>query len=266
MSKLSAKPNEQELAEEAELLLGDHFHVRHAHKYVAAYVFMLVLLLVMGAVYTWQHNKTEALNTQVQNLQTQVGSLTQKLSNLNASTPLPKPALPSTATWKTYCDPTHGECFKYPGDWTLNFSQDAFNRFGYVLVTLTNPAKTLVINYSNNFVKDGFGGAFHTNVLADPATAGTGLKVAGGYFLASTRYQPTFAAVTTAVAAKQALQVGAMSQLVDQPRFSDRNNQTASFTGGPSTNTITTRQQADAWFDSIAAQTVQAIVQSIYYK
>lgn len=64
--------NKQQLPEDPELHMDDHFHARHAHKYVGAYLFVVILLLVVGAVYAWQHKKLEHETAQVRTLQIQL--------------------------------------------------------------------------------------------------------------------------------------------------------------------------------------------------
>src|SRR6266702_323592 len=201
-------PNQDQagMHEDTELRMGEHFHAQHAHKYVAAYMFAVVFLLATGGVYTWQHNRTRALSARVQTLQAQVQALLVQLAPASAATALPQPAV-STANWKTYCDAVCAECFKYPSDWSLSIAQgDTGGSLANVLVT--NTSKTLQVSYQSSTLKDRAVAAFHTNLLTNAANASTGLKVVGGYFIGSTRFQPIFTALTADMATKQATKAG----------------------------------------------------------
>ncbi|SRR6266568_4744052 len=264
MEERSSNQDQAGMHEDTELRMGEYFHARHAHKYVAAYMFVVVFLLATGGVYTWQHNRTRALSARVQTLQVQVRSLRVQLAHASATTLVPQAAV-STANWKTYCDSARAECFKYPPGWSLSIPQGNTGD-SPATVLVTNTSKTLQVSYGSTVFKDRAVAAFHTNLLTNAVSASTGLKVVGGYFIGSTRFQPIFAIETADMATKQALKAGSISQLANPITFADKNNQTVTFSGGPVTNNLVTAAQADAWFDATGAQTIRAIVQSIYYK
>ncbi len=67
MTKVTArhKPKIDGAQEAAELRMGNHFHTRHAHKYVFAYTFLVVLALALGGIYSWQQHRLQELQYQI---------------------------------------------------------------------------------------------------------------------------------------------------------------------------------------------------------
>jgi len=73
--------------EDSELHMGDHFHARHAHKYVGAYIFVILLLGATGATYTWQHKKVELASARVRTLQAQLEFAQKSYNEVMAAVP-----------------------------------------------------------------------------------------------------------------------------------------------------------------------------------
>lgn len=73
--------------EDLELHMADHFHARHAHKYVSAYMFVILLLGATGATYTWQHKNVELESARVRTLQTQLESAQKSYNEAMAAAP-----------------------------------------------------------------------------------------------------------------------------------------------------------------------------------
>ncbi len=83
---MTDKPNHT-YDEDPELHMGEHFHTRHASKYVSVYVFILLLLAAMAGTYTWQHHKVKLETSRVKTLQTQLITAQQSYEAVRAATP-----------------------------------------------------------------------------------------------------------------------------------------------------------------------------------
>lgn len=259
----SVHPRHQlDIAEAAELQMGDHFHVRHAHKYVAVYLFALLFLLAAGGVYAWQHGKTQELAAQMQTLQKQVQALQAQL----AGGGMPQTMPVSTKGWQTYCSDQLAACFQYPANWKISAGAASSRGTapGAVSITAMSADQKLQVILQTATLTDLPVAAFHTSVVTDPASRGPGLKIAGGYFIGSTRNQPVF--VVLDAAAARSLKAGSTAQLNDPPSFVGKNNQMLLSSGGPAANDLESPTQAEAWFGTPDARTVLTIMRSIYYK
>jgi len=73
--------------EDPELYMGDHFHARHAHKYVGAYLFVVLFIVVVGAVYTWQDKKVTLESARVTALQAQLEAAQHNYTEAMANAP-----------------------------------------------------------------------------------------------------------------------------------------------------------------------------------
>ncbi|HKR81405.1 MAG TPA: hypothetical protein VJR27_00185 [Candidatus Saccharimonadales bacterium] len=246
--------------EHPKLEMGEHFHAKHAHKYVAAYLFIVVLLAVTGGVYAWQHKKAEQLTARVDSLKAQRVALIKQMATIADQ----KATAPATGL-KSYCDTTHGPCFRYPAAWTLNASKVTTNGVAQTIATVTDPDKLVQVTYSNPFSPRAAGN-FYTQQVVGLGSSGAGpalaLKIVGGYFTDSAPYAPFYEVVDD----PSVFQPGKVTSGVFATQFTGKNNQVVHFQAIPSAGDFSTAAKTQAWFSTDAAKAALTVLQSLYYK
>ncbi|HSX07479.1 MAG TPA: hypothetical protein VLG11_01145 [Candidatus Saccharimonadales bacterium] len=255
-----------EFYEDPELDMDAAFHTRYAHAYVGFYVLAVVWLALLGAVYTWQHELVRSEVGRMRSAQTQVSALNQQLTAINAgAAPQAQPAANiSTATWKSYCDVVHGQCFKYPADWQLSVTPNLTDQASHMVVT--SPGNTMRLTYTNPDQQGSFWAQFRWQVAADVPGA-PDLKIIGGYFLnGSASYQPMYAVVNVAAIAGHTPNAASPLMLQSAPRFADASGRAITFALKSSSANLTTTVRADAWFLTPDGQTALAIMQTLLAK
>jgi outer membrane murein-binding lipoprotein Lpp len=60
-------------------------HIKHAHRFIAAYFILIILIIVVAGIYSWQHKKVHALNTKVASLNSQLVSLQKQVTSLRST-------------------------------------------------------------------------------------------------------------------------------------------------------------------------------------
>ncbi len=86
--------------------------VHHGHRFVALYLFILVLAAAVGATYGWQHHKLVAADKQIASLNAQIADLKKPAATSTPTTTDP------TANWTPYSDKTAQFSLKYPATWS----------------------------------------------------------------------------------------------------------------------------------------------------
>jgi hypothetical protein len=238
-----------DMQEHPHLEMGEHFHAKHAHKYIAAYLFIVVLLLLTGGIYTWQHKQAERLTTSVTTLKAQVSDLKKQLAATTEAEQ--QRVVTPDASWNTFCSVMYGECFQYPASWaatTVGATTTVVNAGHTAQVVYTNPATAGKLN------------PLHANSMTN-VNKMTDLKVIGGYYADAAPYKPFFGIIN----ATQKLPLNHITPNTDVSLFTDKNKRSVHLwatiiDGFNSTN------KADNWLTSSDGKTAQAIVQSFYYK
>lgn len=229
--------------------MGDHFHARHVHKYVAAYVFIMILLLLTGIVYTWQHKKVKQLTAAVTTLQTQTDSL-QKQLVATVEAQKQKVVTPD-ANWKTFCSVIYGECFQYPGTWAATTTG--------VSTVVSNPVQTVQVVYTNPATA-GKPAPLHTSSVTAVRTI-PDVKVIGGYYTDAAPYKPFFGILNSS----QKVSINHTLPNTDASLFTDKNKRSVHLWAS-AVDGFNSTAKAEDWLTSTEGKTAQAIIQSFYYK
>jgi Tfp pilus assembly protein PilE len=159
--------------------------------------------------------------------------------------------------WKTYCDSTTKDCFKYPNTWTLNTGTS-------INTAVVGPSKAVSVEYSNpSSANVGGPQTFHTTSLTPLATANSTLKVIGGYYPATN--VPEYALMDSSLIQSYSLLVGKTSENVGYLDYKSKGGTaslTASLHGADSAPS--SPSPVDSWFSSTDAKTALMILQSFY--
>jgi hypothetical protein len=247
-------------------------HVKHGHGLLVS----LMVIIAAGCIAGWflYHNQYGRMVS----LTNQDSTLTTKLSKVNAQLSLAKAAGNiTTKSWITYCDPHGIFCFKYPSGWTINTSYSADVKIGGA--TLTNPNKSLTVNYLDNYIKDDFPANFIIHSISDLNVSNDDLAVMGGYYIESVEHTPDYQIVN--------ISNGSSNDFVGEPSSSDKPGEnvfagavpifeynytkygyanTGEFIIQPTGQNFLSTQQANAWFNSIDGKTAYLIASSLYLK
>jgi hypothetical protein len=179
-------------------------------------------------------------------------------SSKSSSTTTPPPADPY-AGWKMYTDSTNHYGFKYPSDWTLTVDTSQG-----VSASVRNPAGTVLVSYSNPFVKDSSTSSFYT-VDIESVSSNPNLKVIGGAFTANNL--PNYSVVNSSLLSTEPLTIGQTSSFETAGRFTDKNSaDDGLLTTYPVGKIFTSTDQAKAWFSTGDAKTSLLILQSLAYQ
>lgn len=237
------------IEEHPHLEMDDHFHARHAHKYVVIYVFIVLLLLLTGGIYTWQHKKVKQLTANVTTLQSQTVNLQKQLAGtLEAQK---QKVITPDGTWKTFCSVVYGECFQFPGTWTATTTGAS--------TVVSNPAHTVQAVYTNPAVA-GKPAPLHAS-LVTPITKNPDLKVLGGYYTDAAPYTPFFGIINST----QKVSINHTLPNTDVSTFTDKNKRTVHLWAS-TVDGFNGTAKAENWLTSTDGKIAQAIVQSFYYK
>jgi hypothetical protein len=219
----------------------------------------LAVVFIVGSglgMYIWQNHRIAAL---VQ----QRSSLTQQVQSLNSQyTAAQTAANISTSSWKKFCDQFAPLCFSYPSTWTLTASPLVLPGDDREFATLTDPKKTIQVNYDNPLIKDG-GSLSARIVKANHMTvSGTKLAVLGIIPVSSGTFQPTYVVLDSDQALSATPGNDALLLFGSiNPRFTVGKYDAILLNGYPLTK-ITSYAQAQAWFDSIDGKTVLKVIES----
>lgn len=161
------------------------------------------------------------------------------------------------AGWKTYCDSTTSSCVKYPSTWiSVTGFPGAFENF----------AKTAYISLEAGTSKDRAQDAAYIYSVESLPTSGSPLDIVG-YVVGN---KPGFAVYDSSYVSANNIKTGTTVQLVDgNYAFNAKNASTVSLVATPDTEgyaTITTSEQAKAWFTTQEAQDGLLVMKSFYYK
>jgi hypothetical protein len=225
---------------------------------------LLVLAGASGGVYEWQHKKLETANELTATLIAQTSVLRQGQAALQAEGDI------STKNWLSYCNDIYGYCFKYPAGWTVQRTSPTTINGNptYAQATVTNPQKTLTVEYANPYIHDGAYETFYVNNISKLMDSSlSGASIVGGYYQTSVSYQPMYIITdttdTNGIKADQWT-----TNWSNAPRFTGQEatggTGDISFTVTSNTPLLTT-QSANAWFDSIDGRTALQIAQSLTY-
>jgi hypothetical protein len=233
-------------------------------KYILFISILIVIILGLIAgwyVYYSQHTKVKSLTQSNYNFGKQLSTLTDQLTDAQAAGNV------STYGWKTYCD-AHGIfCFKYPPSWTISTDYSADVEIGGA--TITNPSKTLSVDYLDNYIKDGFAENFIFHNGKALKIGNNNLGVFGGYYVESVEHIPFYAVLNIGSGINGASPSDKAGEniFIGSPAGFD-------YSGGVYNSTIGqfivsgqgygTTQQANAWFNSIAGKTAYQIINSLY--
>ena len=231
-------------------------------------VVLVVAALAATGLVVYQRHKTNNAKDRAAANQTQTTTQPQNTTST-------QPAQPDVyANWKTYCDSIYRYCFKYPQDWT--FSANTAAKLGDTGgATLSNPANTIQVVYTNAYTQDSGVQSFMPISLDKPTAANQDLTIVGGYIptsgdngLAGNNI-PGYKVVDTSLLNKYPLTVGTESQFPTNPSFTDKNTGTLSRQGEfkvkPSV-TINSLDETHAWFSNSDVKTSLLILKSFYFK
>ncbi len=225
-------------------------------KVLAIIIPIVVAAGATSGVYIWQSKRVDNLNTQQVTLKRKVSNLQNQYAAVAAAANVP------TANWKKYCDQFTPFCFNYPGNWNLTDNPLNLSGDQRDFATITNPSKTIQLNYANPLIKDG--GSLSARVVkASTVTIdGTSVALLGIIPVSSVNYQPSYMLLSNDQA--QSYTPGSDAVLVYgsiNPRFTIGKYDAISFYGYPTTK-ITSFAQAQSWFDSVNGKTVAQILES----
>ena len=213
---------------------------------------VVVCLLIVAATYAVQYHRTQTATSKASQLNGQVGALKAKLAALQTATNI------STSGWNTYCDPADMYCLKYPSDWKIKQSSGQFAPGTPIASeTITNPKGTLQITYNDFDERDSGPVSTYIDSVNSLDSTSVSAKVVGEYYLTSVDYQPFFVAADPNL--MQGVIAGQSALWGGNIRFADQVQLIASRTG----SSLTTRDQANAWFSSVDAKTALAVMRSL---
>lgn len=220
---------------------------------------IIAIIITVGAasgVYVWQHKKVHDLQKQQTVLSQGVSSLQGEYSTAKAA------AIISTTGWKQFCDQFSPFCFSYPANWVLHDSPFRMPGDNRDAATVTNPAKTINIDYANPLIKDG--GSFSARIVKVNkfSVDGTEVAILGIIPVSSGIYSPMYITLNTdqALSATPSDKTVLVSGSINA-RFDIGMHDAILFTGGPTTN-ISSYAQAKAWFDSVDGNTTLKVLES----
>jgi hypothetical protein len=223
-------------------------------------IVLIAIVIVAGGtsgVYEWQIKNTN-------NLRKQQTALKQKVSSLQSQYAAAKAvANISTSGWKQFCDQFAPLCFSYPSQWVVTDSSLKLPGDNREFASVTNPNKTIQINYDNPLFKDGGSLSVRIIKVSHTTVNGTKLAVLGIIPVSSGVYSPSYIVLDS----NQALSVTPSDSTLllngsINPRFTVGQYHSILFTGSP-TRKITSYAQAQAWFDSIDGNTTLKILESL---
>lgn len=217
---------------------------------------VVIAIALVSGLYVQQNSTANSAKHEQKALQKQVADLQAQYAVAQAAGTI------KMDSWKQYCDPFIGFCFKYPGDWTLNEATSDFGggdkRAG---ATLTNPGKTVWIMYDSPLNKDGGLGSAHIVEVSDKDVAGSKLKIIGLYPVSSGGYSPGYDILNSGQLT-DGLVPGKIGFRVYNARFDVGKHDAIRLSGSYSGTPFATSGQAKAWFNSIEGKTVKAVLAS----
>lgn len=225
-------------------------------KVLAIIIAIVVAAGATSGVYIWQNKRVDNLNTQQAALRQKVSSLQNQYATAEAA------ANVSTANWKKYCDQFAPFCFNYPSNWNLTDNPLNLSGDQRDFATITNPGKTIQLDYANPLIKDG--GSLSARVVKASSVTidGTSVALLGIIPVSSVNFQPSYILLGNDQAHNYT--PGSDAVLVYgsiNPRFTIGKYDAISFYGYP-TGKMTSYAQAQAWFESVDGKTVAKILES----
>jgi len=228
-------------------------------------IITLVAILIVaggGAAAVWQYQRTASFKTQKADLSTQLASLQQQKSKLQAARVI------LTANWKLVCDEHNDLCFQVPPDWSQTTFDETTDGIG--ALQSSSPTGLLTVSYRNHYIKDGAAATFHVSSITSVPDSSLGLQIVGGYYVAENR-QPFYIIVGSEQVSNfgNPLKVGTNVVWGNTERFGVSSSGTSvpndeiQFTIYPTKQTFSSAQSADAWFDSVNGLTALQIMKSL---
>lgn len=164
--------------------------------------------------------------------------------------------------WKSYCDASTANCFKYPASWGEVNTLSGLNVKAFV------QNKTATINVSYSEPVDGTGGldSYATNNISSLYAANAAYRVVGGYYTVGNN--PAYDLIDSSQVQKYSLVAGKTTTISNaQALFFTKGSNKASLTvsynnttGAPGIST----SQANDWFNSADGKLALLIAQSYY--
>lgn len=239
-------------------------HVKHSHRFLLLYLTVLIVAVLTGSIYAWQHHKVTTLQKQNNLLQLQNAQLQANVKILSA----PKAGATNNNSplvykdWKTFCDTTNSTCFLHPSAWVISGSSGG----GKTNETLTTPNSTVTVQYNAPVTAQALDQVFYITDIKDLNKTDLELKIVARVI----NNTPDFVIVDSAYLTSNHITVGKSVSFMDDARFTAKTTKASvqlnAKPSGAILANIKTSDQALAWFKTDDAKTILQLLQSFYYQ
>lgn len=239
-------------------------HVRQSHAFLLVYLVIIVVAVLIGIVYAWQHhqvtnlkNKEKLLNSQIGVLQSQVKTLSAPVPGAtNNNSPL------QYKDWKTYCDSINNSCFRYPKEWNI----DGTSSSSKASVALGTTNSTVRMQYNDPVTTQALNQVFYIADIKLLNKQDLGLKIVARV-IGNT---PDYVIVDGSYLDANHVSIGKTLSFTDDARFTSKTTKaSAQLNAKPSGQVLSnlkTPDQAQAWFKTDDAKNCLQALQSYYYQ